>query len=118
MREIVRDQGRLEHIVTSINTLIDNKAKYTFDVVVNDPILFFGFVKHVEIIGEAVYMLSKDFKSAHPATEWDSIEKMRHVLVHGYYAIRPIQVWNVIEKDLQPLKVQIEQYLSEMEETK
>ena len=80
-----------------------------------DSILFYGFVKHVEIIGEAVYMLTKEFKNAHPEVEWDIIEGMRHVLVHGYYKIRPEQLWETIESDIPELKPYIEKFLQECE---
>lgn len=56
MREKIKDKGRLEHILSSIDILLNNKSKYEFVDVENDHIVFFGFVKHVEIIGEAVYM--------------------------------------------------------------
>ncbi len=108
MREKIKDIGRLEHILAAINVLLANKDKYTFDEVKNNPITFFGFVKHVEIIGEAVYMLTKEFRASHPEIEWDVIEGMRHVLVHGYYAIKPEQVWRTIEIDIPALKPLIE----------
>lgn len=60
--------------------------------------MFFGFVKQVEIIGEATYMLTKEFREAHPQVNWDGMEGMRHVLVHGYYTIKPLRVWDAIEK--------------------
>lgn len=46
-------------------------------------------------------MISKiqAFFAAHPEVEWDVIEKMRHVLVHGYYTIKPEQVWETINTD-------------------
>lgn len=112
MRERVKDQGRLEHIATAINVLLEHKDKYTYEEVVGNPILFYGFVKHVEIIGEAVYMLSKEFRDAHPEVDWDVIEGMRHVLVHGYYQIKPKQLWDTIENDIAELKPHIDTYLS------
>ena len=60
--------------------------------------------------------LSKEFLEAHPATNWRGVIGMRNVLVHDYYQIDEDELWNVIEKDLPPLKAQIEQYLSEMDE--
>ena len=104
MREKIKDKGRLEHILNSIDVLLCNKGKYEYADVEKDPIVFFGFVKHVEIIGEAVYMLTKEFRATHPEVDWDVIEGMRHVLVHGYYKIRPKQLWNTIEKDIPKLK--------------
>lgn len=40
---------------------------------------------------------------------------MRHVLVHGYYKIRPVQLWETIESDIPELKPYIEKYLQECE---
>lgn len=80
----------------------------------NDPIIYYGFVKHVEIIGEAVFMLSREFKEAHQEVEWDAIEGMRHVLVHGYYQIDPNQLWETIDKDIPLLKRQIVSLIGEL----
>jgi uncharacterized protein with HEPN domain len=111
MREVIRDKGRLEHILQCCNNLLNNKDRYVFEEIKDDPIIFYGFVKQVEIIGEATYMLTKEFRADHPILPWEKIEGMRHVLVHGYYAIKPIQLWNVIENDIPVLKPQIEHLL-------
>lgn len=108
MREPVRDRERLLHILEAIKIIENSRVKYTSAEQVNDPIIYYGFIKHVEIIGEAVFMLSKEFKEAHPEVEWDVIEGMRHVLVHGYYQIDPDQLWETIDKDIPLLKLQIE----------
>ena len=111
MREKIKDKGRLEHILSSIVIILNNKNRYEYEDVINDPIVFYGFVKHVEIIGEAVYMLTKEFRETHTEVEWDVIEGMRHVLVHGYYKIKPNQLWNTIENDIPKLKPLIESYI-------
>lgn len=113
MRERIRDKGRLEYILNAIDVLLKNKERYTYDEIVTDPIVFYGFVKHVEIIGEAVYMLTKEFRESHDEVDWDAIEGMRHVLVHGYYQIKPKQLWNTIEFDIPELKPFIERYYNE-----
>ena len=107
MRERIRDKERLEHILAAMDVIISNKGRFNLDLIENDPIVFYGFVKQVEIIGEAVYMLTKEFRAAHPEVEWDEIEGMRHVLVHGYYLIRPSQLWDTIENDIPELQLKI-----------
>ncbi len=92
MREPIRDKERLEHILKAINVLQEGRERHTLEEASQDPIVFYGLVKHVEIIGEAVYKLTKEFRTAHAEVEWDAIERMRHVLVHGYYKIRPNQL--------------------------
>lgn len=113
MRERIKDKGRLEHILAAIDLIENNKHRFTLEQVEADPIMFFGFVKQIEIIGEAVYMLSKEFRAAHPDVEWDDIEGMRHVLVHGYYTIKPKRVWSVVTNDIPTLRTAIVRLLQE-----
>lgn len=70
-------------------------------------------MKNIEIIGEAAYMLTNDFKTSHPATNWKDIINMRHVLVHGYYQVDPRIVWVTIQNDLPALNTKIDLYLQE-----
>lgn len=113
MRERIKDKDRLQHILDAIDILQSGAQRYSLEQIENDSILYFGFVKQVEIIGEAVYMLTKEFRESHPDIEWDAIEGMRHVLVHGYYEISPDKVWNVVEKDLPILRPKIQDLLGE-----
>ncbi len=100
-------------MLTAIDTLIEGSKRYTAEQAEKDSIIFYGFVKQVEIIGEATYKLTKEFRAAHPEVEWDVIENMRHVLVHGYYAITPHKVWHVVNNDLPVLRPQIERLIEE-----
>jgi uncharacterized protein with HEPN domain len=81
---------------------------------VNSKVLFFAVVKNIEIVGEATYMLTKEFKESHQSIPWLVIEKMRHVLVHGYYTISPEKVWETVQEDLPVLKKQLIDLLAEM----
>ena len=54
MREEIKDIERLQHILEAINVLIDYKERHTLEEAQSDPVVYFGLVKHVEIIGEAV----------------------------------------------------------------
>lgn len=80
MRERINDKGRLQHILSSINIILDNKDRFKLDEIESDPIVFFGFVKQLEIIGEAVYMLSKEFRNQHKDVEWDAIRSCARLL--------------------------------------
>ena len=113
MREKVKDIGRLQHILDAINGIMSDKEVYTLEQVKESTILFYGFAKYVEVIGEAVYMLTKEFRELHPEIEWRQIERMRHVLVHGYYTIDPESLWDTIQNDIPALKPWIERYLNE-----
>lgn len=113
MREEVRNLERLEHMIEAINVLANYKEHRTLEEAKADPVVYFGLVKHVEIIGEAVYKLTHEFRATHTEVNWGDIERMRHVLVHGYYKIRPHQLWQTIEADIPVLKPIIEHLIQE-----
>ena len=114
MREPIRDKEPLEHILQAITYVEEGQQKFTPEQIEHDHIIYYGFVKQLEIIGEATYKLTQEFRASHPATPWGKIEGMRHVLVHGYYAIHFIQMYRVITNDLPILKPQIEAYIKEL----
>ena len=114
MREQIRDKERLQHMLEAIDALQEGIKRFDFQAIQDDHIIFYGFVKQIEIIGEATYMLTKEFKATHPEVNWAPIENMRHVLVHGYFAINPKMLLCVIEDDLPKLKPQIEKYIQKI----
>lgn len=115
MREPIRDKGRLEHIVDAIDNIFSFAKEKTIDELNTDKILFYAVVKNIEIIGEAAFRLTKEFRQHYSETPWNSIVLMRHVLVHDYYQIKSKEVWKVIHEDLQPLRGQIARYLAEID---
>ena len=87
MREVIRDSGRLEHILTAIGNVQSFLEGKTLDDLSRDKILFYAVVKNIEIIGEAANNLTKDLQVQHPEVQWKDVISMRHVLVHDYYSI-------------------------------
>ena len=113
MREKIKDEVRLLHIIEAINNIFEFTNKVNFEEYQNNKILRFAVIKNLEIIGEAAYLLTEKFTSEHPEVEWETIVHMRHVLVHGYYQIKDEIVWTTIQTDLQPLKDKIKSYLND-----
>jgi uncharacterized protein with HEPN domain len=71
-------------------------------------LLRYGVTKSVEIIGEASYKLTNEFRAQHPEIEWRDIISMRHILVHGYYQTSDSVVWNTVKNYLPTLQKQIQ----------
>jgi uncharacterized protein with HEPN domain len=112
MREPERDLSRLEHILTAIDCVEEYTKDINEEQLKNDKLRVHATIYNVQIIGEAVYKLTKEFKDQHTETPWAVIEKMRHILVHDYYKINFEVLWDVVTKDIPLLKQQIESYLS------
>ena len=113
MREPIRDRGRLEHMLAAIDRVMEYMEGKSLDDLSEGSIAYYGIVKNIEIIGEAAYKLSQQFRETHTETPWAVIVKMRHVLVHDYYQISVREVWKVVQEDLGPLREQIAQLLTE-----
>ena len=113
MREPKRDISRLEHILRAIACVEEYTSDLNEDQLKENRLYLHATIYNVQIIGEAVYKLSPEFKQQHPDTPWAAIEKMRHILVHDYFRINFGVLWDVITKDLPILKVQVEQYIKE-----
>ena len=108
MRETVRDKGRLEHILDAIEKAFEFTVNVSFDEFKTNTMLRYAIVKCLEIVGEASYKLTNEFREQHPEIEWKRIIAMRHILVHGYYQTEDQIVWDAVKIDLPLLKEQIQ----------
>lgn len=104
MRDQLKDPDRLAHILEAIENVYAFMQDKSSDDLQEDKILYYAVVKNVEIVGEAAYKLSKEFKEDHPEIPWRLIEKMRHIMVHGYYKISIPILYNIYSVDLPLLK--------------
>ena len=70
-------------------------------------------VRNLEIIGQAVRDLGVDKLAAEfPSVRWRQIAGLRNVLAHQYLGVDLGLTWNVIERELSPLRDAIEALLS------
>lgn len=115
MRETVRDKGRLEHILAAIDDATHFASQVTFEELKHDKLHCFALVHSIQIIGEAAYKLTHEFRDNHPEVEWSDIIGMRHILVHDYYNVDISLLWNVVHEELPTLRNQVETYMKEMQ---
>lgn len=115
MREVIRDRVRLLHIIEAIDNIRSGRERYSEEQIASDPVLFYGMVKCVEIIGEAAYKLTDVTRSLSPDIPWSAIIGMRHVLVHGCYQIKPERLFATMTYDLEPLKDRLVRLVEKMD---
>ncbi|MBQ9312391.1 MAG: DUF86 domain-containing protein [Bacteroidales bacterium] len=115
MREPIKDKGRLEHILECINNVYEFIGNKTFEQIVKDRMCYFAILHQFMIIGEASNLLTKEFREKHTKTPWRNIIGMRNYVVHGYDIVSKFEILSVLKNDLQPLKQQIEEYISEFD---
>ncbi len=112
MREPLRDRERLEHILSAIDRIIRYTSDKSYDDLVADDMMYYAVVKNIEIIGEAANMLTMDFQAAHSETPWKMVKGMRNYIVHEYFQIDDIVVWDVVKNNIPVLREQITRYLT------
>ncbi len=113
MRDPKRDKNLLENMVEAIDYALSFAEGYSYEAFVQDKRTYFAVVKNMEIVGEAAYQLTNEFRDSHPHTPWKVIINMRHILVHGYADIVPSVLWQTIQADLLPLREQLVAYIHE-----
>lgn len=114
MREPARDKGRLADILEAAAYIKQFTDGVEYASFLSDKLRYFAVLKNAEIVGEAAYMLSSEFKELHPDLPWSQMIKMRHVLVHGYASILPEVLWETATKEIPEVVPQIETLYSLM----
>lgn len=116
MREPSRDKGRLEDILEAARNIAEFGEGIDFPSFQADKLRYFAVLKNVEIIGEAAYMLSLEYKEQHNDIPWDAIIRMRHVLVHGYAEVIPEVLWQTAVSDVPILQSQVEELVQKWDD--
>jgi uncharacterized protein with HEPN domain len=70
-------------------------------------------IRKLQVIGEAVKILSDTAKSRQPHIPWKQIAGLRDKVIHDYFGVDLEIVWAVIEKDLPQLRRAVDELLSE-----
>jgi uncharacterized protein with HEPN domain len=61
-------------------------------------------LRKVEIIGEAVRGVTDETRATHPEIPWKEMAGMRDRIIHDYFRVDVEVVWDVVSRDLPPLR--------------
>ena len=101
----------LQHILESIELIESRMKDITYEEFTRNIDLQDMIIRRLEIIGEAVRNLPKEFRQKYPEIDWQAPADMRSVLIHGYFEVDNDIVWDTATKDLPPFKKLIKQAL-------
>lgn len=103
----------LNHILESIELIEKRKEHVTYQTFIDDVDLQDMIIRRLEIIGEAIRNLPKDFREKYPYINWQDPAGMRSALIHAYFEVDLDIVWDTITNDLPPFKQQIQKLIEE-----
>jgi uncharacterized protein with HEPN domain len=104
----------LRDIHTSITRILEYTDGISFEAYVADHKTVDAVTRNFEIIGEAASRIPEEFKKLHPHIEWRVIKDFRNFMIHEYFGIDDLIVWDTIQKRLPDLLVKISALLGEI----
>jgi len=73
-------------------------------------------IRNFEVIGEPIKRIPEEYKQNHPTIPWRALAGFRDVLIHQYEGVSLPEVWQIIEKNLEPLRQAILAILPPLDE--
>jgi uncharacterized protein with HEPN domain len=97
----------LQDILEAIDYIKVFTREMTFDVYQSDLKTKHAVERNFSIIGEAVSRIDKSFRDLHPSIDWRQVKDFRNIIVHDYFGIDDVIVWDIIQIDLASLEKDI-----------
>ena len=107
-------ENYLKHIkdecdyLTSVVTNCNGKEEF-----LGDETLKRASIRSLEIIGEAIKKIPKEFREKHNYIEWKSMAGMRDRHIHDYMGVNYNIVWDLMTNKIPYLQYQIIKILSQ-----
>jgi uncharacterized protein with HEPN domain len=97
----------LEDILEAIKRIQDYTDSIFFEQFSERGMLYEATLYNFGIIGEAVSRTPSAYKQLHPEIEWMKIKDYRNILIHEYFGVNDLIVWDTIKIDLPDLNEKI-----------
>lgn len=104
----------MSHMLDAIAEIESYLANADLDIFLSNSMMRFASIKQLEIIGEASDHIAPDTKLRFSEVEWNQIKGLRNILVHEYFGVDSILVWEIIQKDLPDLKRKVQDILDSL----
>jgi len=112
MKQALNDYVRLGHILEAASDVLAAYATLPDGKLPDGDFRYYGFIKAVEIIGEAASRLTREFRARHSDVDWPGIIRLRHILVHDYHSVDESRLFTIIQTQVPVLRQWVTDYLA------
>ncbi|RIK43520.1 MAG: DUF86 domain-containing protein [Chloroflexi bacterium] len=103
-------------MLESIEEIQQFVASMTFDQFQADRKTMKAVMADFAIMGEAAGHLPESLTEQHPTVPWSIMRAMRNRLVHVYFSVSPLILWDTIQQDLPALVGPLRQVLVDLDD--
>ena len=107
-----QDSVYLNHILEAIDNILEDTNGFTEEKFLSDRTVKQAVTRNIEIIGEAVKLVSEKLRNENPDVPWQKIARTRDMLIHHYFDVDDQELWKIIIADLPALKVSVNKILT------
>jgi uncharacterized protein with HEPN domain len=104
----------LQDIEESITKIKSYTSEMSFEMFQNDDKTIDAVIRNFEVIGEAANRIPDEIKDRFNKVNWHRIRGFRNRIVHDYMGVDLEIIWEIIEKNLDELKEQIEEIINKI----
>jgi uncharacterized protein with HEPN domain len=102
-RNTRRDAAYLNDMREACATIVARASLRTLVDLASDGEFRDGVVLQLIHLGEAASQLTDETKRRYPAAAWREIIGLRHLLVHKYWAVDHLKIWEYARNDVPEL---------------
>ena len=107
-----RELGYLRDIRDAAHRAIYHITGLQAETVADNLYLQDGVVRCLILMGEAAKNVPDAIKAEFPEIDWSGMIGLRNVLVHRYQEIDYLELWTIVNRDLDPMVNQLNAYLA------
>src|SRR3989338_5581940 len=101
------DSVYLNHILEAINNIFEDTNGFIEEQFLANRTIKQAVTRNIEVIGEAVKLVSENIRNKNPDVPWQKIARTRDMLIHHYFDVDDKELWKIVIDDLPALKISI-----------
>jgi uncharacterized protein with HEPN domain len=86
----------------------------TFEAFRSNKMAVNAVLRSIEVIGEAAKSVPEELRKRRPSVPWRNMARMRDRVIHIYFGVDYIRVWETVKDAIPPILPELESLLEEL----